>query len=383
MSEVTRPPFTMTAVAFVSSFDRFAIGPLLVVISTSLGVSLAETAALASGYYLSFGLCQPIWGILSDRFGRVRILRLTMLGAAIAGLASAFAPALGPLIILRVVVGAFFGAAIPATMTYVGDTVAPNHRQRALSDLMAGIAVGTALAAAISGVLASFVGWRPVFALAAVATLAAVVATRNVPEPPRAPVTNLLVPLLAGCRSGWGWFLYALAFIEGAVLLGPLTFLAPALQTRGMDAAGAGLITAAFGVVVLVFTRVVRVVSGRVSVETLMVAGGVAMAAGPLLVAWTVTPWTVFGAAAFYGIGWAVLHTALQAWVTLVIPEARGTAVALFSAMLFIGSAASTALAAAPAQNGDWRAIFLIAGVVAIPLTLASPLGHRRWASGR
>lgn len=379
-SEGTRPPLSMPVAAFVSSFDRVAIGPLLVVISASLGAPLELCAVLASGYYLAYGIGQPVWGILSDLFGRLRIVRITLTGAAIAGFASAFAPGLGPLTALRIVTGAFFGAVIPATMTYVGDTIAPEHRQRGLSDLMAGIALGTALATAVAGLLATFVGWQVVFVLPPIAAILVLVAFRRLSEPERVPVPHLFAPLALGSRSGWGWFVYCLAFLEGAALLGPLTFLAPALQTDGMDAARAGLITAGFGAVVLVFTRVVRAVSGRIPIEVLMVAGGVALALGPALVAWRVDPVTVFGAAAFYGVAWAVLHTSLQTWATLVVPAARGTAVALFSAMLFFGSAVSTALASAPAQHGNWRAIFAAAVALALPVVVAAPIGHRRWA---
>src|SRR3712207_9328749 len=55
--------------AFFSSFDRFAVAPMLVTIAASLGASLAETTATASLYYLLYGGMQPVWGMLSDRLG--------------------------------------------------------------------------------------------------------------------------------------------------------------------------------------------------------------------------------------------------------------------------------------------------------------------------
>jgi MFS family permease len=91
--------------AFFSSFDRFAVAPMLVTIAASLGASLAETTATASLYYLLYGGMQPVWGMLSDRLGRVRVIRLTLFGTAVAGVLSAVAPNLAVLIAARALAG--------------------------------------------------------------------------------------------------------------------------------------------------------------------------------------------------------------------------------------------------------------------------------------
>ena len=78
--------------SFVSSYDRFAMAPLLLVIAADLDVSLGAVAAAAGGYYLAYGLAQPVWGVLCERRGRGATMRLGLLGAAAAGLASAAAP---------------------------------------------------------------------------------------------------------------------------------------------------------------------------------------------------------------------------------------------------------------------------------------------------
>ena len=91
--------------ALFSSFDRFVIAPMLVTIAAALGASLADVAATASLYYLLYGLMQPVWGMLSDRLGRVRVMRLTLLGATGAGVLLAFASNLTVLIAARALAG--------------------------------------------------------------------------------------------------------------------------------------------------------------------------------------------------------------------------------------------------------------------------------------
>src|SRR5215207_8841635 len=110
----------LRAAAFLSNFDRFTVAPMLLTIAADLRVSLAEVAAVASLYYLLYGLMQPVWGMLSDRLGRVRLMRLTLFGAVFAGVISALAPNLAVLAAARAPAGGLFAAVIPAALVYVG-----------------------------------------------------------------------------------------------------------------------------------------------------------------------------------------------------------------------------------------------------------------------
>lgn len=120
---------------FFSSFDRFVGAPMLVTIAATLGASLTEVAA--SLHYLLYGLMQPVWGMVSDRLGRVRVMRLTLFGAAVAGVLSALAPNLTVLVATRALAGCLFAAVIPASLLYIGDTLGMDSRKKALADLMA------------------------------------------------------------------------------------------------------------------------------------------------------------------------------------------------------------------------------------------------------
>ena len=96
----------LQAAAFLSTFDRFAIAPMVVFIAADLEVSLAEASAAASLYFLLYGCMQPVWGMLSYRLGRVRVIRCALIGALMSGLLLAFAPNLVVLVVARAFAGA-------------------------------------------------------------------------------------------------------------------------------------------------------------------------------------------------------------------------------------------------------------------------------------
>ena len=373
----TRPPLGVALASFASSFDRFAVSPLLVFVALDLGVSLAQAVAVAGVYYLAYGFSQPIWGTLADRFGRVRLLRWALLGSAVAGLLSAFAPTLILLVAARAVTGVFFGGIIPTALTYIGDTVAASHRQSALSDLMAGIAVGTALATATAGLVGDLLSWRVMFALPPVIAVLCLLALRRLPEPARESGGGFLATLNTALRNRWVWTVVTLAFFEGAAVLGMLTFLAPALQAQGLDATAAGLTVAGYGVSTMLCSRLVRPLGQRLPITALMLIGGGAMTLGFALVAVHISVGTVIASALLLGAAWALLHTSLQAWATSVAPAARGTVVALFAAGLFAGSSVST-LAAGPLVAADaWTTLFAGAALLALLVTLGAVIGRR------
>jgi predicted MFS family arabinose efflux permease len=375
-------PRALVAACFLSNFDRFTIGPVLFAVAAGLQVRLGATAAVASGYAVAYGLSQPLWGMLSDRFGRVRILSGALIAAAVTGLLSALMPSLWPLIVVRTIAGACFGAIIPTALTYIGDTTPVTRRQGALSDVMSVLGIGTALAATFGGVIAQVAGWRLVFALPAAAAIVVAIVLRKLPEParvPAAPDGRPRRPLVTVLRERWAYVVMGLGFVEGAVLLGCLTFLAPALQNDGLSAARAGAIAGLYGVGVLVFTRVVKRIANYRPAWALIGVGGLLVGAGYLLAAAGQTVGAIAITGVLLGAGWAFMHSTLQTWATTVVPEARGTGVAMFAAALFVGSAVASALGGSLADSGDYGLLFGAAALTTIPLTAAGVLARSRY----
>ncbi|GGU18755.1 MFS transporter [Streptomyces violascens] len=378
----TSPPREglLCAAGFVSNFDRFSIAPMLVLIGSAFGVPLGTAALAASAYTLGYGLAQPAWGMASDRFGRVRVMRLSLAASAVGALASAAAPGASSLIVARGFTGACFAAAIAGSLTYVGDTVAPDGRQRALSTLMTAFALGTALATVVAGALAHWVSWRLVFALPGLLAGHLALALRRLPEPELAPREG--GALRTVLRSRWQWYVMGVALLEGGVLLGCFTYLPSALESLGSAPATAGAVAALYGAAAMGGAQVVRRLAGRLGPVALIVAGGAQLTLAYAVAALHPSLVTLGLSALLLGGGWAFLHSTVQAWATLLVPTARATGVAFFGVALYLGSALGTALAADSAQLGCFQCLFGVAALISVPLTALAAYGRRRYGDG-
>jgi MFS family permease len=365
---------------FVSALDRFSVAPMLVAISHDLRVSLGSASAAASVYFLCYGLSQAGWGAASDRFGRVRTMRFTLLLGAVAGLASAAAPSLLLLTLARAFAGIAFGAITPGCLVYIGDSMPFHRRHGPLNQLVAANAIGTAGAIVGGGFAASFASWRIAFAVPAVLAIWLAVVFGRLPEPPqqglrRGPVRQMLMVV----QRPWAILVIGLGFGEGAVVLGILTYLAAALETSGVRAALAGTVVAVFGLAVLGMSRVPTLV-GRLRISTVMGFGGTGYALAYFALVFGQPLLAVLASAFILGVGWALMHPLVQSWATEVVPEARASAVSLFAMALFVGSAVSAALAGPLAEAHRFGTIFLGAALVGVVLTVVTVGGRRRYA---
>lgn len=368
------------AASATSSFDRFVTGPVLLTVAAAFGVGLSAAAAVASWYYLLYGVSQPLWGLCSDRVGRVRTMRLALTAAAVAGGLAVVAPSLLTLVLARSVAGAAMGAVVPTCLVYVGDAVPFARRQHTVTDLNAATATGITVATALGGVLAATVSWRAAFAVPAVGAGLLAVALGRLPEPARPEVAQ--TGLATVLRDRWGRRVLALTLVEGACLLGLLTYLAPALESTGRTATTAGLVVALYGVGLLLASRVVKRRIGRTAPGVLIGFGTAALVLAYSVVALDQGPVAVGAAGLLVGTGWAAMHSTMQAWATEAVPAARAAMVSLFAGVLFLGSGLATGLLAPLAGDHRWGAMFGGAALLAASFGVVAAVSRSRFRPG-
>jgi predicted MFS family arabinose efflux permease len=368
--------------SFLAYADRFAIFPVLVAISRDLNEPLAAVTAVATLYFFFYAAMQPVYGLLSDRLGRVRVLRAALVGMAVANAAAAAAPGLGTLVAAKAIAAGFAASLLPTSLVYVGDRVAFAARQHVIANLLAAGALGTALATVSSGVLASLVSWRAAFALLALVALILALVMGLVPESlsrerRAGPVTQIRRVL----SRRWALFVVVLALAEGATMVGFITFLAPALQAHGESAALAGLVVAAYGVAVFagmqLLKRVIRATGAPA--EALIAGGGALLIVAYLTAAADQGPVSILIASVVIGLGYCFLHSTLQTWATEVAPEARGTATSLFVTAVFVGAAIGTAAVSGLADEQRYGLVFLVAAAVTVPVAVVGAVARARY----
>jgi predicted MFS family arabinose efflux permease len=366
--------------AFVATFDRFAMSPMLVAIAHDLGAPLGAVVQAAGVYFLAYGLSQPLWGSVSDRFGRVATMRVTLLLAGLFSIASAATGTVLLLGIARGLAGGLFGAAYPAALIYLGDTVRAERRQRDVARLMVGTALGTAVASVGAGVVADVLTWRLMFVLTGLAAIVLAVRLGALPEPDREHHGGtFLRPIGYVGRSPVTLFVLLCALAEGAVLLGTITLLPPAMEHAGASTTVAGLVTGVYGLSVLPFAAFVGRFSQRWPPSHLVALGGVAAVGACVVLAWSQEIAAGVTAAILLGLAWTAMHSTLQTWATEVLPGARATVVSFFAGSLFVGSSLAAVIASGLADEGRYGVLFAACAALAVPLGLAAAGVRARW----
>ncbi|MEG3146788.1 MFS transporter [Sphingomonas sp. RT2P30] len=147
--------------------DGLVFQYLIPVLMVAFGMTLAQAGYIASANYIAAGIGGWLGGWLSDRFGRARILQLTILWFSIFSFLSGFAQSYEQLLAARVLQGIGFGAEWAVGAVLLGEMIAPQHRGKALGTVHSGAAIGSGIAALLAGPFAAAlpadIGWRAVF----------------------------------------------------------------------------------------------------------------------------------------------------------------------------------------------------------------------------
>lgn len=129
--------------------------------------------------------------------------------------------------------------------------------------------------------------------------------------------------------------LYAIVFVEGALLMGLLTYIVPALQQSGVGVGLSGLLGCGFALGVILGARLMRRLVARFSRTWLIGIGGAVLFLSFVPSAFIPSPASFTFTGFFLGAANAIMHSSMQGWATDIAPEARATTVSLFVFSLF------------------------------------------------
>ncbi|MGP9019005.1 MFS transporter [Streptomyces sp. BR1] len=168
----------MSYALFAAGVATFALlystQALLPLISGDLGVSASAASWTVSAATGALALCVLPLSALSERYGRSRMMTVSLAVAVAVGLLVPFAPNVGALVVLRAVQGAALAGLPASAMAYLAEEVRPKALIAAIGLFVAGNSIGGMSGRILTGWVAQAWGWRA--ALLAVGVLAAVCA---------------------------------------------------------------------------------------------------------------------------------------------------------------------------------------------------------------
>lgn len=129
--------------------------PNLAYYAQDIGATPTQIAILMSIYSGMQLLFAPIWGRLSDRYGRKPAILLGLLGNAVALIGFGLAKDYVWLMIARSAAGIASAAVLPSVMAYVADVTTSEERGKGMGLIGAAMGLGFILGPAIGGIIGS------------------------------------------------------------------------------------------------------------------------------------------------------------------------------------------------------------------------------------
>ncbi len=154
LRNVPRELVILMITAMIDMIGVLMILPLLPFFAQRLGAGGLMVGLLVSSFSLAQLLSAPLWGRLSDKYGRRPVIMIALLSSAISYTVFGFAHTLLVLFLSRIVQGAG-GGTVGVIQAYVADSTKPEERTKALGWLSAATNFGVAIGPVLGGYFAT------------------------------------------------------------------------------------------------------------------------------------------------------------------------------------------------------------------------------------
>jgi len=232
---------------FLAALDQSIVGTALPRITSELG-GLDKLSWVVTAYLLTSTASTPLWGKISDIYGRKLIFQAAIVAFLLGSLLSGLAQGITELIVFRAVQGLGGGGLFALALATMGDIVPPRERGRYGGYFGAVFGTSSVLGPVLGGAFADGPGWRWIFFINVPIGIAALVITSaalRIPHLRRDHVIDylgaativaavssfLLFTTWAGPDHGWGSPL-ALTLVGAGV---GLTALFVAVEARAAE----------------------------------------------------------------------------------------------------------------------------------------------------
>jgi len=180
----SRKALAASAIGYaMDGFDLLILGFMLRAISAELHLTPPQAGSLVTWTLIGAVAGGILFGILSDHYGRVRVLTWTILLFAVFTGLCAFAQGYWDLLIYRTIAGLGLGGEFGIGMALVAEAWPATHRARGCTYVALGWQAGVLVAALVTPLLLPVIGWRGMFLVGLIPGLIAFVVRWYLTEP--------------------------------------------------------------------------------------------------------------------------------------------------------------------------------------------------------
>lgn len=371
----------LAIVAFFVGLDSLLVAPLLPVITETISIPDGSGGLLITIYALCYGITAPVFGMMSDRVGRKRMIIIGFIIFSISTFCTGLAKNFEILLLFRGLTGLSGAMIMPSIFALVGDKVTHESRGKAMGTIMGAMIGSTVIGVPIGAFLSEIGNWQWTFYSIGLLTLfltllinhilrnekeredVHVSLTEMVDAPLKMTVVNISVLFALLATFLWtiglhGMFSYIGVYYENNFgisvgKIGIVIFLAGVGSVAGNILGGklADKIGKKSVIVIASIVSSISVMLFSLSTENLVIAIIVHII------------WSLF-----IGFGQA----SLTALISELKPAVRGTVMALNSSAMYIGMTIASGVASLAISNGF--PFFSLGTICAIASLLVLPI---------
>lgn len=156
-------------VAFLNYIDRQVIFSLFPLVGKDFALTGAQLGLLSTVFLWVYGVASPFAGYLADRFGRVRVILVSLVIWSVVTWLTGHARSYGELIAARALMGLSEAFYLPAALALIADYHTEKSRSLATGLHQSGLYMGIVMGGVGGGWLGENFGWRSPFTLLGVA----------------------------------------------------------------------------------------------------------------------------------------------------------------------------------------------------------------------
>jgi multidrug resistance protein len=270
--------WVLVFVCIINSIGFGIIIPLLYTFGKKYGATPQTIGLLTAAFSVAQFIATPIFGSLSDRFGRKPLLAISLIGTCISFIMFAEARSLIMLFAARILDG-LTGGNISVAQAMVSDTSTPANRAKRFGILGSAFGFGFVIGPAIGGLLNKFGAQVPFFFAAGIALIGALMTIfllkETNPAEKRKKAKNQhkfsfksLIIVLKMPAIGTAIFIgFLLTTAQFTMLIGFQTF---SVDTLKLSPTNIGLFYAGFGVSGIIMQLLVPYISRLISAKSVV-----------------------------------------------------------------------------------------------------------------